>query len=102
MLNLPIRKQWWKMIYDGVKTEEYRAIGNYWRTRFFHAGLLDQDGKPVEGAAADMLLCNGYGEKAPQLLVRVTLRIGKGNPKWGAEPGREYYVLGIRAMRRVR
>ena len=102
MLSLPIRKRWWKMIYDGVKTEEYREIGDYWRTRFFHAGLLDKDGKTAEGALADVILANGYGEKAPQLLARVSLRIGQGNPKWGAEPGKEYYVLLIHGYRRVR
>jgi hypothetical protein len=102
MLTLPIRKHWWKMIYDGEKPEEDREIGDYWRKRFFHAGLLDADGKPVPDAVADVLLCNGYGAKAPQILARVRLRIGTGEAKWGAEPGREYYVLPILTRRRVR
>lgn len=102
MLTIPIRKHWWKMIYDGVKFEEYREIGDYWRKRFFHAGLLDAEGQPVKNAVADIILANGYGAKAPQLGVRVTLRIGKGEPKWGAEPGKEYYILPILTCRRIR
>lgn len=102
MLTLPIRKHWWKMIYDGIKTEEYREIGDYWQKRFFNIGLLEKDGKPVEGAAAHVIFKNGYGEKAPELLARVQLRIGEGKRKWGAEPGREYYVLTIGDYRRIR
>lgn len=102
MLRLPIRKHWWKMIYDKEKHEEYREIGDYWRVRFFHAGLLDAEGKPVKGAVADVILTNGYGPKAPELAARVTLRIGTGEPRWSAEPGKEYYVLPILTCRRIR
>ncbi len=102
MLNLQLRKQWFRMIHDGEKFEEYREIGEYWRTRFYHAGLLDAEGKPVEGAVADVIFTNGYNPKAPQLLARVKMRIGQGKTKWGAEPGREYYVLPILTCRRIR
>lgn len=102
MLRLPIRKHWWQMICDNIKLEEYREIGDYWRKRFQSLGLLDAEGKPVEYAVADVILANGYGPKAPELLVRISLRIGTGEPKWGAEPGKEYYVLPILTVRRLR
>ena len=42
------------------------------------------------------------GHLPPQLLARVKMRIGQGKTKWGAEPGREYYVLPILTCRRIR
>ena len=102
MLRIPIRKHWWKMIYDNDKPEEYREIGDYWRKRFQTLGLLDEKGEPVPDAVADVILVNGYGPKAPELLVRIMLRIGTGEPKWGAEPGKKYYVLPILTARRIR
>lgn len=101
MLRLPLQKKWWKMIYDNLKPEEYREIGPYWEKRFRTIGLLDENGKPT-GAVADVILVNGYREKAPELLARVTLKIRTGEAKWGAEPGREYYVLPILKQERVR
>ena len=101
MLRLPLQKKWWKMIYDNLKPEEYREIGPYWEKRFRTIGLLDENGKPT-GAVADVILVNGYREKAPELLARVTLKIRTGEKKWGAEPGREYYVLPILKQERVR
>lgn len=102
MLRIPVRKKWWKMEYDGEKLEDYREIGDYWRKRFQTLGLLDEKGEPVPDAVADVILVNGYGPKAPELLVRIMLRIGTGEPKWGAEPGKKYYVLPILTARRIR
>ena len=68
MLRIPVRKKWWKMEYDGQKPEDYREIGDYWRKRFESLGLLDAEGKPIKGAVADVILVNGYGPKAPELL----------------------------------
>ena len=102
MLRIPVRKKWWKMEYDGEKLEDYREIGDYWRRRFQTLGLLDEKGEPVPDAVADVILVNGYGPKAPELLVRIMLRVGTGNPKWGAEPGKKYYVLPILTARRIR
>ncbi len=101
MLRLPLQKKWWLMIYNREKPEEYREIGPYWEKRFKTIGLLDKDGKPT-GDVADVILVNGYREKAPELQARVTLKIRTGEKKWGAEPGREYYVLPILKQERVR
>ena len=101
MLRLPLQKKWWKMIYDNLKPEEYREIGPYWEKRFRTIGLLDENGKPT-GAVADVILVNGYRETAPELRARVTLKIREGEAKWGADPGREYYVLPILKWERVR
>ena len=102
MLTLPIQKKWWLMIYNHQKPEEYREIGPYWEKRFRTIGLLDENGEPVKGAMAEVILQNGFREKAPQLQARVTLRIREGEEKWGAEKGKKYYVLSILTWERVR
>jgi len=102
MLRLPLQKKWWLMIYNGQKHEEYREIGPYWGKRFRTIGLLDDKGEPVKGAVADVILQNGFREKAPQLKARVTLKIRGGEEKWGAEKGKKYYVLSILTWERVR
>lgn len=33
---------------------------------------------------------------APAILVKGTLVIGEGKPEWGAEAGKEYYIIRIK------
>lgn len=94
MLTLPIKKQWFDMIKSGKKKEEYRTWNDYYATRFFHAGLADEEGTPTKNTAM-IILRNGYRKDSPKLKVIVKLSVGTGNPYWGAEPGRWYYVLRI-------
>lgn len=88
MLILPIKKKWFDMIRSGEKKEEYREIKQYYDTRFRNAGLID-------GYAGLFLFRNGYSNESPTLAVSVLLEIGQGRPEWGAEPGKEYYILHI-------
>lgn len=94
MLTLPIKKKWYDMIISGEKKEEYRDIKPYYTKRFQTKGLLDRYGLPVT-TIQKLILKNGYGKDAPQALVDVTLDIRQGKPEWGAEVGKEYYVLKI-------
>jgi len=91
MLTLSTGKAEWARIYDCRQHEVTREIGEYWRTRFFHAGLLDENGEPEKYAVADMMIVNGYGPKAPALAVRVKLKKRDGA-----------YVLPILKQERVR
>ena len=94
MLTLPIKKQWFRMIMTGEKREEYREIKPYYTERFKNVFLLDKDGDPT-GANCAVCLRNGYSPVSPKILADVSLRIGTGDPKWGAKSGKEYYVLNI-------
>ncbi len=91
MLTLPIEEKWFKMILRGEKTEEYREIKDYWKTRFHKAGLCLESGIPR--APAEVLFVNGYGNARPAIRATVRLSIGKGRPEWGAEPGAVYFKL---------
>ena len=112
MLTLPIKKKWFDMILSGEKLEEYREITPYWTVRLqnqFGAILLNEEQLVpfelvVPECAKDPIQTirfrNGYAAVSPSFLARCTLRIGAGEPEWGAEPGWKYFVLGIHDIMR--
>ena len=80
------------MILSGEKKEEYREIKPYYTSRFRHIW----QGSLIGGEAERKIrFRNGYSDKSPSFIATVTLSIKTGRPEWGAEPGREYYVLKI-------
>lgn len=95
MLTLPIQKKWFDLIKSDIKKEEYREIKPYYTRRFENIGLLDNNGNPT-GKYAIIHLRNGYAATSPTITIKCTLRIGSGNPDWGASPGQNYYVLMIK------
>lgn len=85
-LTLPVNKQWFDMIASGVKKEEYRAITQYFYSRF---------DKPL----THVKFTNGYGKKVPSVTVEL-LGIGKGipQPEWSEgtiEQGTEVFILAL-------
>ena len=105
MLILPIKKQWFDMILSGEKTEEYRDIKPYYEKLFMKATMLDtykndngfDFNKQIKKCPSSMTIAlrNGYRSDSPLIMCGCKVTIGTGNPKWGAEPGKEYYVLKI-------
>lgn len=93
-LVIPIKGNWFDMIFSGEKAEEYREIKPYWTKRFQTIELLDEDGNPTHNKAL-VTFRNGYGKDAPKFRAWVTMNIGDGLRNWGAEPGVRYYVLVI-------
>ena len=92
MLTLPIKKKWFDMILSGEKKEEYRELTRYYETRFQHLW----QGSLIGGEAKRKIrFRNGYRKDSPSFIAVCTCSIGTGNPEWGAEPGKEYYVLSI-------
>lgn len=49
-----------------------------------------------------VLLQNGYGVNAPKAVAFCAASIGTGKEKWGAVPGKEYYVFEIMDIKEVR
>lgn len=91
MLTLPIEKQWFDMILDGDKQEEYRDITPYYDARFTNAPRFYYDGL----SCFYVRLRAGYRKDSPSLVIRCWLDTGKGKPEWGAEPDKVYYRLHI-------
>jgi hypothetical protein len=87
-LTLAVEKKWFDMIASGIKKEEYRAITQYFYSRF---------DKPI----THLVITNGYGKKVPSLKVEL-LGIGKGIPKpeWSQgektiKQGEESFILAL-------
>ena len=91
---LPIKKKWYDMILSGEKKEEYREIKPYYTTRFKNIHLLSYNELP-ELWREKVIFRNGYAASSPSFIAEVRLTIGTGNPEWGAEEGKNYYILKI-------
>ena len=107
MLTLPIKRKWLEMIRTGKKKEEYREIKHYYTVRFrrfmTYAPWSDEHTVAAIRAAGEqgvpisyrLILRGGYGLLSPAILVEGTIVIGEGKTEWGAEKGKEYYVLRV-------
>ena len=114
-LQLSLKKQWFEMTKSGIKTEDYREITPYWAKRFlkyngkvmstnFWASLLI--GKEfIEMFFEDISFVNfdsnimtlGYPKSTDSdrilKLEHKGIEIRTGNPEWGAEPNKIYFVI---------
>ena len=94
MLELPIKKKWFDMIRSGEKKEEYREIKPYWTSRFLN--LFEREKySHYEKNQYLVAFRNGYSANSPSIKCLCTISKGYGKEEWGAEPGKEYYVLEI-------
>ncbi len=98
MLTLPIKRKWFDMILSGEKEEEYREMTRYWRTRLTNIGLLN--GYGFGFCSQWIRFRNGYAKNSPSFIAYVSADVKKGRPEWGAEPGKEYYALKIKEIKR--
>lgn len=99
-LVLQIKKKWFDMILSGEKKEEYREIKPYYQSRFSHIFSMVpySNGIPDGPDAHRIRFRNGYGRSCPEFEALCTLDIKTGRQEWGAEPGKEYYVLRIKQI----
>jgi len=110
-LHLTLKKKWFDMIASGEKTEEYRELKPYWFRRLALCGGKE----PIEhGQTCKKAFCvscvyaggfvdkpythvqfrNGYSKDAPYMLrLCAGIEVRDGNPEWGAEPGKKYFVI---------
>ena len=107
MLVLSIKKKWFDMIRSGKKKEEYREIKPYYKTRFYNAikEVLDKETFAQQLTAVilydntvmlNVIFRNGYSSNSPQIKCKCIFKgKGPGKEEWGAEPGKEYYILEI-------
>lgn len=85
MIVLPIKRKWFDMIKSGVKTEEYREIKPYYKSRF---RVFDFD------RLVAVKFRNGYTKNSSSITSICSLSKGYGKPEWGA-PDKECYILKI-------
>ena len=79
-LHLVLKRQWWDMIASGVKTEEYREFKPFYVKRFI----------PNDFRFVTFHL--GYTNNIMIFKIKF-IRVGEGRPEWGAEPGKQYFII---------
>lgn len=112
-LELVLKYQWFDMIQEGVKLEEYRDITPFWIKRIFSLfGCKLTENRAVYLAHHTEVLKSylryhlleprhslvrfqrGYTYNPPRLIKNIEyIRIGTGKPEWGAQKGVEYIVI---------
>lgn len=110
MLTLPIKKKWFDMILSGEKKEEYREIKPYYISRFrtifevpwqlWDSEFIDflKRYKFFRKEMFETQFRNGYSKTSPSFIAKCTLSVGTGKEEWGAEKGKEYFVLTIQEI----
>ena len=122
-LYLSLKEIWYRMIVSGVKKEEYREITPYWIKRLLYQNkdgkmlAIDKDTAIfladnlyiLEERLREMKLgfkpydyvefTLGYPSKCDSHRRHVrrirTMTIGYGNPSWGAEAVRKYFIIKV-------
>ena len=116
-LTLSLKKQWFDMIKAGIKKEEYREIKPHYIRQFikfvtlkndliidynFHRGFDEGEINGMESELLNLkydvlefsLAYPSRAEKDKWLTFKnPRIRIGRGKPEWGAEPGKMYFVI---------
>jgi hypothetical protein len=94
-LRLTLKKKWFDMIASGEKKEEYREIKPYWINRLQHWGNAFDECREYNFVE----FRNGYRKDSPVVtLVCEGISISIGKEEWGAESGKEYYVIKLGAI----
>jgi hypothetical protein len=96
MLTLPIKKRWYDLILSGEKKEEYREVKPYYQARLEKLFICVC---PYPKHREPIIFRNGYSRTSPSFTAICSLSKGTGRPEWGAEPGKEYYVLTIHEVK---
>ena len=112
-LHLVLKKKWFDLILSGIKKEEYREIKPYWVNRLYRITpanvyqFEDLEELSIElkkdyGYEVDakfrpfthITFQHGYSKSARRMTVECQgIAIAEGNPDWGAEPGKKYFII---------
>jgi len=119
-LKLSLKTKWFEMTKAGIKTEDYREISIYWLCRFImvneemYYSELDEiccelkrgimtpaecfKWADIEFRAFDQnVMTLGYPKStdADRIITfeHTGIEVRTGNPEWGAEPGKMYFVI---------
>lgn len=109
VLRLTLTKKWFDMTKTGIKTEDYREINEYWIKRLTDGiipvtvkeNVLRQKNELPPVYKFKKFDCNimtlGYPSNSDtEKILKFQhngIEIRTGNPEWGAEPNRLYFVI---------
>lgn len=107
VLYLTLKAQWFDMIDELIKLEEYREIKPFWVKRLCdeHVGAMGGDLMDKHKVAAytfkdftHVHFARGghFHQSLPQITFELNgIRVGAGKPEWGAVEGVDYFCLQI-------
>ena len=87
-LDLVLKYKYYDMIEAGIKPEEYREKKPYWTKRIIRSFSKSCFFRKFNRVRFH----RGYTSTTMTYAVREVV-ISTGNPDWGAEPGKLYYVI---------
>lgn len=92
VLYLTLKKRWFDMIASGEKKEEYREIKPYWEKKL--EGHYVEFDEALEFDVVRFARGGHFKDTLPQITVEcLGIHRGTGKTEWGAEPGKEYFVI---------
>jgi hypothetical protein len=98
VLHLTLKKKWFDMIASGEKKEEYRAMSDYWFSRFASCKI---EGTKILADFTEYSHIHFYNGAAfstiyPNFKIEFKgMKTGEGKEEWGAEPGKKYFVISL-------
>lgn len=112
-LILPLKKKWFEMIKSGEKLEEYREIKEFWSNRlvlkdafYYFKNISMEELTKTIIEDPDAYFFNDFNKveftcgypRKDDIERRITfknpsIRIGEGMEKWGAEKGKQYFII---------
>ena len=121
-LRLSLKTKWFEMTKSGIKIEDYREINQYWVGRLFHHkeskltteeivryilnykyyGYVEVDSIFIYHdlyfkTFNENLMTLGYPKSTnTERILKLEhkgIEIGCGNPEWGAEPNKLYFII---------
>ena len=116
ILTLPLKKQWFEMTKAGIKKEEYREINSYWFKRLIfdykkvadYYSINPNEDTQIQGFCSvpfwrntiafipfdyNLMLSKLTDTERVIKLEHKGIEIRTGNPEWGAEPDKLYFVI---------
>ena len=82
-LHLILKKQWYKMIESGIKTEEYRDLTDYWKKRLVLQGFIK---------CSIVTFHYGYTKKTMSFKINY-IEINNGKEEWGAPKDENVFII---------
>jgi hypothetical protein len=114
-LQLSLKKKWFEMTKLGIKTEDYREITSYWVKRLFKKEFLNKFSNEnvlivdIRYNSSRSIYTDGFKNFTQNTMTlgypkstdkeRILklehkgIEIRTGNPEWGAEPNKLYFVI---------
>ena len=102
-LQLSLKTKWFEMTKSGIKTEDYRELNEYWVRRLMeNVKMPDGSVSFIKGLEqfkkfTTNTMTLGYPKSGDTERIiqyeHAGIEIRTGNPDWGAEPDKLYFVI---------